>query len=140
MDGGFVDPDEATPNFDDLINNLMLGRQFAKEHFGVSPKVGWDIDTFGHSDANARLLGELGYEALFFSRMDEQEKAQRSGQKAMNFLWRPSTENLGNQYQLLTSVFKDDYCSPKGLLTGENYNADDYIETDRSLSSFNGDD
>ena len=72
--------------------------------------------------------------------MDETEKAQRSQNKTMNFLWRPSSENFGQRYQVLTSVFKTDYCSPKGLLTGENYNADDYIETDRSLNSFNGDD
>ena len=26
VDGGFVDPDEATPNFDDMLNNLQLGR------------------------------------------------------------------------------------------------------------------
>ena len=41
---------------------------------------------------------------------------------------------------MLTNVFKADYCSPPGLLIGENYNADDLVETDKSLSSFNGDD
>ena len=139
VDGGYVDPDEATPNFDDMLNNLMVGRKFLHDTFGVVPKVGWDIDAFGHSDENTRLLAELGYDAMFFSRMDEEEKSQRSGHQAMNFLWRPSTESFGNRWQVLTSVFKADYCSPEGLLTGENYQADDLIETDRSLSSFNAD-
>jgi lysosomal alpha-mannosidase len=104
------------------------------------PKVGWDVDAFGHSDTNTRLLAELGYEAMFFSRMDEAEKHQRSEHHALNFLWRPSTESFGNRWQVLTNVFKNDYCSPAGLMTGENYNADDLIETDRTLSSFNGED
>ena len=56
VNGGWVDNDEAAPNFDDIINNMMIGHEFIKDTFGVYPKIGWDIDTFGHSDANTRLF------------------------------------------------------------------------------------
>ena len=57
----------------------------------------------------------------------------------MNFLQRPGSSNFGERYQLMTNVFRDDYCSPPGLLTGESFKADDLIETDKTLSSFNAD-
>jgi hypothetical protein len=55
----------------------------------------------------------------------------------MNFLWRPSSTNFGNEYQVLTSVFKEDYCAPGGFQVGDNYLSGDYFETDKTLSSSN---
>lgn len=117
-----------------------MGHEFIKKTFGVSPKIGWDIDTFGHSDTNTRLFAQMGFDALFFSRMDDPEKTERSNKKSMNFLWRPSSQNFGNQYQILTSVFQDDYCSPKGFLVGDNYATGDYFEADQNLTSFQAND
>ena len=56
VNGGWVDNDEACPHFDDIINNMMIGHEFIKNTFGVAPKIGWDIDTFGHSDTNTKLF------------------------------------------------------------------------------------
>jgi len=77
---------------------MMIGHEFIKKTFNVTPKIGWDIDTFGHSDTNTRLFAQMGFEAMFFSRLDQPEKASRSKSKAMNYLWRPSSNNFGNQY------------------------------------------
>lgn len=137
VNGAWVDNDEATPNFDDIINNMMIGHEFIKKTFGVYPKIGWDIDTFGHSDANTRLYGQMGYDAIFFSRLDEPEKQERSKKRSMNFLWRPSSTNFGNEYQVLTSVFKEDYCAPSGFGVGDNMISGDYFEDDKDLSSSN---
>lgn len=136
VNGGWVDNDEACPNFDDIINNMMIGHEFIKKTFGVYPKIGWNVDTFGHSDANTRLLAQMGFDALFFSRLDGAEKNERAKKRSMNFLWRPSSSNFGNQYQVLTNVFIDDYCHPKGFLVGDNYATGDYIETDKTLTSY----
>ena len=78
----------------------------------------------------------MGFDALFFSRLDQDEKFYRSKKRQMNFLWRPSSSNFGNQYQLLTNVFVEDYCHPKGFLVGDNYATGDYIETDKTLTSY----
>jgi hypothetical protein len=52
-------------------------------------------------------------------------------------LWRPGVSHFGIQHQILTNVFKMDYCFPEGFLFGENYDSDDRIVTDKSLSTFN---
>lgn len=82
----------------------------------------------------------MGFDALFFSRLDDPEKTERGKKKSMNYLWRPSSQNFGNQYQILTSVFQDDYCAPKGFLVGDNYATGDYFETDKNLTSFQAND
>ena len=39
--GGWVSSDEACPNYEDLINNMVLGHAFLKKEFGVIPRIGW---------------------------------------------------------------------------------------------------
>jgi len=34
----------------------MIGHQFLKKEFDITPTVGWNIDDFGHSDTNTRLF------------------------------------------------------------------------------------
>lgn len=55
----------------------------------------------------------------------------------MTFLWRPASQNFGNQHQILTYVFPNDYCYPAGFSASQNYGADDWFETDETLTTFN---
>jgi hypothetical protein len=41
----------------------MLGHSFLKKEFGVTPKVGWNLDAPGNSMTNTRLFAQLGFEA-----------------------------------------------------------------------------
>jgi hypothetical protein len=41
VNGGWVQPDEACPSFDDLIQNFMIAHQFLLKEFGIIPKIGW---------------------------------------------------------------------------------------------------
>lgn len=47
--GGWTAPDEACPNYQDLVLNMHMGHRFLWEEFGVKPKIGWMLDAFGHS-------------------------------------------------------------------------------------------
>jgi hypothetical protein len=52
---------------------LLWLHRFLNKTFGVTPRVAWQIDPFGHSSTQAALMSAAaGYEALFFGRADYQ--------------------------------------------------------------------
>lgn len=67
--GGWSATDEACPNYEDIIVNMHIGHNFLWKEFGIRPRVGWMLDSFGHSEANAAIFHDFGFEALFFSRL-----------------------------------------------------------------------
>lgn len=76
IQGGWTAPDEACPNYEDIITNMYLGHKFMLKEFGVTSKIGWQIDAFGHSSAHAALLTDFGFEALFFTRMENRTREE----------------------------------------------------------------
>jgi len=68
--GGWSATDEACPTYEDIILNMHMGHDFLWNEFRVKPRIGWMIDPFGHSEGNAALFSDFGFEALFFSRMN----------------------------------------------------------------------
>jgi alpha-mannosidase len=70
--GGWSASDEACPEYTQLINNMYFGHQWLKKEFGVVPKVGWMVDSFGHSASNAALFADFGFDAMFIGRMDKE--------------------------------------------------------------------
>jgi len=73
--------DEACPIYEDMINNHMIGHEFITKNFGVKPRIGWQIDPFGHSNTNARFFAEMGFDAWFFGRMDWMDDTVREEKK-----------------------------------------------------------
>lgn len=65
-------PDEATTNYEDLIDNFMTGHRFIKEELQQEdmPHISWQIDSFGVSNGFAILARDLGFDAMFYSRLD----------------------------------------------------------------------
>lgn len=59
------------------------------------PRIGWQIDPFGHSREQASLFAQLGFDGMFLARLDYQDKNKRLKDKSMEFVWRASP-NLGN--------------------------------------------
>ncbi|XP_074275155.1 putative alpha-mannosidase At5g13980 [Silene latifolia] len=116
VNGGMVMHDEATPHYIDMIDQTTLGHQFLKKEFGVIPRIGWQIDPFGHSAVQAYLLGaEVGFDSLFFARIDYQDREKRMNDKSLEVVWQGS-ESLGSSAQIFTGAFwKGNYEPPTGF-------------------------
>jgi hypothetical protein len=53
--------------------------RFLNATFGVHPRVGWQVDPFGHSATQAALMSAaVGFEGLFFGRADFQVSVCRA--------------------------------------------------------------
>ena len=68
--GGWSMHDEACTHYDDMMNNMMIGLEWLERNLSYVPRIGWFIDTFGHSNSNPRLLADMGMDAWFFARAD----------------------------------------------------------------------
>ena len=112
LNAGWSMHDEACPSYEDMINNMMIGHQFLLKEFNFVPRIGWSIDPFGHSNANPRLIADMGFDAWFFARLDFQDKAKRLVDKTMEFVWRPFYDHLGKSVQIFTHALYHHYSAP----------------------------
>ena len=85
--GGATSTDEATVSFQDIIDNMIIGRHWLLKEFGVIPNVGWQLDPFGHSAANARIFADMGMDGLVFARMHNTQLYDWAIHKKKDFIW-----------------------------------------------------
>ncbi|XP_065872513.1 probable alpha-mannosidase At5g13980 isoform X2 [Euphorbia lathyris] len=141
INGGMCMHDEATVHYIDMIDQTTLGHRFIKEEFNLTPRIGWQIDPFGHSAVQAYLLGaEVGFDALFFARIDYQDRSKRKDKKTLEVVWQGS-KSLGSSSQIFTGVFPKNYEPPsdnfyfevdsESPLLQDNINLFDYNVLDR---------
>lgn len=98
----------------DMIDQTTLGHRFIKEEFGQIPRIGWQIDPFGHSAVQAYLLGaEVGFDALYFFRIDYQDRDTRKGTKELEVVWRGS-KTFGSSADIFAGIFPKNYEPPPG--------------------------
>ncbi|XP_069364277.1 lysosomal alpha-mannosidase-like isoform X3 [Maniola hyperantus] len=108
--------DEAASHYQSTIDQFTWGLRKLNETFGPCgmPRVGWQIDPFGHSREFASLLAAMGYDGLFLGRIDYQDKGARRVQKRMEMVWR-GDDDLGNSSDLFTGVLFNTYSPPPGF-------------------------
>ena len=118
INGGWCMHDEAATHYVDMIDQTTLGHQYIVQQFGeaANPTIGWQVDPFGHSATQAALLGhEVGFDALFFGRIEYQDHDWRVRDKEMQFSWAPSP-SLGPASQVWSEAALDgNYNPPDGL-------------------------
>ncbi|KAG2506589.1 hypothetical protein JM18_009418 [Phytophthora kernoviae] len=79
VNGGWCMHDEATPHYIAMVDQTAYGHQLLMDEFGISPRIGWQIDPFGHSATQGSLLSQgVGFDALYFARIDYQDYGQRT--------------------------------------------------------------
>ncbi|KAF7819347.1 putative alpha-mannosidase [Senna tora] len=140
INGAMCMHDEAATHYIDMIDQTTMGHQFLKKEFGVTPRIGWQIDPFGHSAVQAYLLGaEVGFDSLFFGRIDYQDRAKRKIEKSLEVIWQGS-KSLGSSAQIFAGAFPENYDPPAGFhfevnddspIIQDNVNLFDYNVQDR---------
>ncbi|XP_059083104.1 lysosomal alpha-mannosidase-like [Tigriopus californicus] len=135
--GGWSMNDEAATHYTGLIDNMALGFKQIKDIFGDCgiPRVAWQIDPFGHSKEQANLFAQMGFDGLFFARIDYRDKAQRMESQEMQMVWEGS-DSLGEDSSIFTGVFTDLYAAPSGFQFDMRYD-DDPIVDDIRLREYN---
>jgi alpha-mannosidase len=115
INGGYSMHDEAATHYVDMIDQTTLGHRYIKQQFGVTPRIGWQIDPFGHSAVQAYLLGaELGFDAFFFARADYQDLQKRRKDQTMEVIWQGS-KSLGSSAQIFAGVLSHHYEPPSAF-------------------------
>lgn len=57
-------PDEATSTVFALVNVLIEGNQWIKQHLNIYPKSAWSLDAFGHGSTMPYLLKKAGIQGM----------------------------------------------------------------------------
>ncbi|HVY20673.1 MAG TPA: glycoside hydrolase family 38 C-terminal domain-containing protein [Bauldia sp.] len=65
----WVEPDVNIVSGESLVRQIMRGRRFHMEHFGVTPKVVWLPDTFGYSANLPQVMARSGLEYFITSKL-----------------------------------------------------------------------
>ena len=138
LNGGWVMHDEATAHYVSMIDQTTLGHEFLRRELDYKPKVGWQIDPFGHSNTHAWLSSEFGFDSLFFGRIDYQDHDKRMATREMELVWKGSASQ--DQSAIFTGAFTSgNYGAPQGLCIDRScvYCRDDPVVDDTLLETFN---
>ncbi|KAI4469630.1 alpha-mannosidase [Holotrichia oblita] len=108
--------DEATTHYQSIVDQFTWGLRRLNDTFGECgrPKIGWQIDPFGHSREMASIFSQLGFDGILLGRIDYQDKAERFETKTPEFMWQ-SSDNLGEKSKIFTGVMYNTYSPPPGF-------------------------
>jgi len=133
-----VSTDEACPNYEDMILNMQIGHSFLQKEFGVRPRIGWMIDAFGHSAANAALFSDFGFDAVFLGREPNESRERREMNSELQFIWKPLSKHYGDSKEIFAHMFNAHYTAPDETLHNDiDRTTDESIQSDKTLSNYN---
>ncbi|EEZ99703.1 Alpha-mannosidase 2-like Protein [Tribolium castaneum] len=112
--GAWTMNDEATTHYQSIIDQFTWGLRKLNDTFGDCgrPKIGWQIDPFGHSREMASIFAQLGFDGLLLGRIDYEDKDKRFESKTPEMIWKGS-DNL--DADIFTGVMYNTYAPPKGF-------------------------
>ncbi|KAB7498675.1 Lysosomal alpha-mannosidase, partial [Armadillidium nasatum] len=141
INGGWCMNDEASAHYNSIIDQMTVGLVRLNDTFGpvAFPRIGWQIDPFGHSNEQASLFAQMGMDGEFFARIDWRDKSNRWDNKEMEVIWK-SSHSLGEDSSwIFTGDLPHHYEAPSGFCFDINC-GDDPIMDDPRLEDYNKDD
>ncbi|XP_014672953.1 PREDICTED: lysosomal alpha-mannosidase-like [Priapulus caudatus] len=135
--GGWSMNDEADAHYSAIIDQMTYGLRYLKTVFGECgvPRVAWQIDPFGHSREQASIFARMGYDGLFFGRMDYDDFKKRKEDKTLEHVWKGSA-NLGEAAYLFTGALYNGYNPPPGFCFDQ-FCDDPPIMDDNRMNDYN---
>ncbi|KAF0293557.1 Lysosomal alpha-mannosidase [Amphibalanus amphitrite] len=135
--GGWSMNDEACAHYNAVIDQMSLGMRTLYDNFGTCgiPRVAWQIDPFGHTKEQVNLFAQMGFDGLFFARIDYDDRKKRIEDRNMEFVWQASHDQ-GSDGNLFTGVLYKHYSPPPGHCYDVNCN-DQPIMDDSRLKDYN---
>ena len=70
LGGWFLQPDCNMPSGESFVRQILLGKRYFREKFGVDVKTGSNLDPFGHTRGLVQVLARSGYHSYVFCRPD----------------------------------------------------------------------
>ena len=68
MGGWYLQPDCNLPSGESFVRQILLGKRYFREKFGVEPTTATNVDSFGHSRGLVQILAKSGYDSYLFCR------------------------------------------------------------------------
>jgi len=123
------------------------------DNFGVCgrPRVGWQIDAFGHSREQASMFAQMAFDGQFFARMDQNDKNKRVDNLGLEMVWDASetleemdffTGMLYNHYSAPPGFCFDSLCQDDPIIDGKSYDnnvksrVDDFLNYASNLAGY----
>ncbi len=66
--GWWIQPDCNLPGAENMRRQIALGRAWFEKHLGLFPRIGYNVDSFGHSAALPDIMAEFGQPNYVFMR------------------------------------------------------------------------
>ena len=95
----WVEPDANIVSGESMVRQIMRGRRFHIEHFGVTPKTVWLPDTFGYSANMPQILERSGLEYFVTSKLSWNDTDRHPYD---TFFWR-GIDGTRTKAQLITA-------------------------------------
>ncbi|MDM5330535.1 alpha-mannosidase [Neobacillus sp. CF12] len=72
--GWWIQPDCNIPNGESFVRQGLYGQRYFQEKFGVTARVGYNVDSFGHHGMLPQILKKSGMDSYVFMRPAPNEK------------------------------------------------------------------
>jgi len=83
MGGWYIQPDCNMPSGESFVRQILIGKTYFAEKFGVEPTTAINFDPFGHTRGLPQILAKAGYDSYLFCRPGQNDRPLESDQ----FVW-----------------------------------------------------
>ena len=73
MGGWYLQPDCNMPSGESFVRQMLLGRNYFQDKFGVKPTTAINFDPFGHTRGLVQIMSKAGFDSYIFCRPTQKD-------------------------------------------------------------------